>query len=672
MAVNSDLFTRNRDDEALPPLTDEELAGILQNEISVALGSDQDDLVGQRSEAMNYYFGRSPGRATKGNSNTVSLDVADMTEALLAQIMPSFGSDSVSSFEASGPEDEKQATAETDFCNYVIMQQCDGYLQFYQAIKDALLLKNGIIKVYVDESMKVRIRQYPELDETEQAIIEAEADMAGQQVQFTENDNGVEVKTFIPKRKLCMEAVSPEHFVITSDQRSHNVMDECDFCAERKVVTQSWLIERGHDPMVVQELPTEDVDTQVDELARNQSQEEDEHYWYEAGTRPIEVWEAYIKVDYDRDGVAELRRVLFCNRTILENEPVDWIPYATGVPFINSNRWLGISLFDKIKWVQDQKTDFVRQYINNMRYHNNRRLGVVENQVNYEDVLNSRPGQAVRCASRDAVWEIPVTDIGPSCMNMLSYLDKMRSERGGASLDMQTQGMTVGGDTAHGVERQMSFKEMLASLITKTLGETLVKQTYLLVHRTYREMLPEATQAKIGQDWQQVQPGQWPEREHVSITVGMSPHERTKQAGALLQTLSMQQQALASGLKGILTDAGNVYNTVTDYCRMNGLDNPDQYWIDPDSEAARLMAQQMAQQQQMTQAQMNQQQQQAFSSMLQVELAKIQAQMEASIREHEIKVAEMLLKSEAEQAKITQQTEQLDAQQAQIRNASGL
>ena len=123
------------------PITDQDLAALIRQEISVALGSDQDDLTGNRAEALDYYYGRRPGNASEGRSSAISNDVADMVEALLAQIMPTFTGDEVATFEAESPDDEQQAQVETDLVNYQIMERCDGYQVFYASVKNALLLR---------------------------------------------------------------------------------------------------------------------------------------------------------------------------------------------------------------------------------------------------------------------------------------------------------------------------------------------------------------------------------------------------------------------------------------------------------------------------------------------------------------------------------------------------
>lgn len=623
------------------PLSDRELAAIVNQEISEGLGSDQDSLVGEREEALEYYFQRLPkAPAIAGRSAARSNDVADMVEALLAQIMPTFSGDTVATFEAQNEQDEQQAQLESDVVNYYIMERTNGYTTFYESIKDALLLKNGIVKIFVDQGEKVEITEYPPLDELQLAALQAQ-DMEAELI-AEHHDGGTTVKAVKPYKRFCCEAVAPEDFVISSDARGQD-LNEVRFCSHQRVETQTSLLEMGIDPAVVLDCSTWNYDVQVDQLARNQADDEDEYNNYQDSTRPIRVWETYIRVDYDGDGIAELRKVLTSDENVLMNEVVKWVPFASGTPFMNPHRWVGISLFDKLKDIADQKTTYLRQYSDNMVNHNNRRLAAQTGLLHdINDVVNSRPGGVIRTKGPGAIQEIPVSDIGPSCITALGYLDKQRTERAGASLDMQSEGLPTGNDTAHGVERQMSFKEMLAGMITKTLAETLVKQTYLLAHRTLKAFFPGEMAINARGQWQNTDPGQWQDREHVSIDVGLSQGERMRQSQALLGVMQMQNQMVQQGLGNILTDPSKMYNALTDYCRMAGLDNPAQYWINPASPQAQQAAQAAGQQQQQAAAMQAQQQDRIIS----MEEFKAQTDAQNDLRDYEYKVAQSLLDSE--------------------------
>ena len=142
---------------------------------------------------------------------------------------------------------------------------------------------------------------------------------------------------------------------------------------------------------------------------RQAPRNQDEREWYEPSMKAFEVHESYLLIDYDGDGIAELRKVLTSNNTLLSNEVVPWVPFATGVPFIQSHRWIGLSVPDKMKDIQDLKTIFLRQYADNMVHHNNRRLAVVQNLVvDPQQAVESRPGGIILTQGPGAIQEIGV------------------------------------------------------------------------------------------------------------------------------------------------------------------------------------------------------------------------------------------------------------------------
>jgi hypothetical protein len=95
----------------------------------------------------------------------VSTDVADTIEGLMPNLMDIFaGSDEVVRFEPVGPEDESAAAQETDYVNHVFMQQNPGFMVLYSFIKDALLSKVGIVKVWWEEREEESRETYVRMD----------------------------------------------------------------------------------------------------------------------------------------------------------------------------------------------------------------------------------------------------------------------------------------------------------------------------------------------------------------------------------------------------------------------------------------------------------------------------------------------------------------------------
>lgn len=151
------------------------LKGILAAERSDALAAiEASKLSSDRETAMKYYLGdmSEDMPAPDGRSSAVSTDVADAVEGLMPNLMDIFcGSDEVVRFEPVGPEDEEAAQQETDYVNHVFMQQNPGFMVLYSFIKDALLQKNGIVKVWWEESEQEERESYYDLTEEQFAML---------------------------------------------------------------------------------------------------------------------------------------------------------------------------------------------------------------------------------------------------------------------------------------------------------------------------------------------------------------------------------------------------------------------------------------------------------------------------------------------------------------------
>ena len=131
-------------------------------------------LAEERADAMDYYLGdmSKDMPAQDGRSRAVSTDVADTIEGLMPSLMDIFaGSDEVVRFEPVGPEDEEAAQQETDYVNHVFMQQNPGFMTLYSFIKDALLSKVGIVKVWWEETEQEERETYYDLTDDQFALL---------------------------------------------------------------------------------------------------------------------------------------------------------------------------------------------------------------------------------------------------------------------------------------------------------------------------------------------------------------------------------------------------------------------------------------------------------------------------------------------------------------------
>ena len=136
----------------------------------------------------------------------------------------------------------------------------------------------------------------------------------------------------------------------------------------------------------------------------------------------------------------------------------------------------------------------------------------------------------------------------------MNFLDKARGEAGGASLDMQTAGAQVQGQTWRGIERQYGAKELMAGLMLRTFAETALREVYLLAHRNLRRYPPGVIEEKISGEWVKTDPRDWRARSLADIQVGVAGSQMQERAQAFRETIGMQIQALQAGQGGELTD----------------------------------------------------------------------------------------------------------------------
>jgi hypothetical protein len=143
----------------------EKLKGILDSEIDNSLGYIQTDTTDERSKALEYYNREPYGNEVEGRSQIVTGEVAEVVDGALPQLLRVFTqSDEMVRFEPKSQGDEEKAKQATEYVNWVLNHDNEGVILFHNWFKDALLQKNGIVKVYWDEQTDVTKEKYKGLN----------------------------------------------------------------------------------------------------------------------------------------------------------------------------------------------------------------------------------------------------------------------------------------------------------------------------------------------------------------------------------------------------------------------------------------------------------------------------------------------------------------------------
>lgn len=556
------------------------------------VGFDGDELAESRKDAYDYYFQRPRGDEVIGRSSIVTGDLSAMTEGNLALMTEPLLDKRIAEFCAYDAADEEQANLESDCVQVMLFKRQNGFIELTSAIKDALQLRNAVIKIYVDKrTHKKKIRR-------ENVSIEALSELL-----INLNIGETDVHSYEPTtgklsatvtkttRKFRVEALAPENFLYPKDWHRQD-LEDIPFCAERHVETRGTLIERGFDKKKVEQLRRWNNPYQAATDARLPRSVTPMSMPIDNSQELVEWYEAYVKMD-DGEGASELHRISFSDQFILEDEPADLICYATGVAIINPHTFMGISLFDKIKWVQDSTTALTRALMDNLNATNKNRTAHLDGVCETTDIEDGRTNGSIRVNPqlvqdvRQAIMAFGIPDTSANILSNLDHFRSVRSESGGAALDLATGQMQLNDRVgSQGLDRAYSVMESLALFMTRIIANTLVRTMYMIAHETLRTQWKEPIMFKRGNKWVQTDPSKWRVRDSVEVNLGKSLNDRARESNVLSQLLDRQAFLAANGMEEILVGVNEYYAAMNSWLRVNDIENPEKFLIDPRSDKA--------------------------------------------------------------------------------------
>ena len=617
MSVPAELFDEGQKEYPWR-LTHDQLLAVVSQEMSNAAGYDSAD--DEDDQALKYFAGELPAvdpdiSGAKFRSKIVSRDFQNAVESTLAEIMPSVGSESPCEFIAVGEDDEAQVELETAAVNHVVMQVCGGYHAFNTAIKDGLIRRLPLIKVYQDEHAAVEYDEMPAfpleqidsiLDE-EGKPIPSEPGEEAALLEYRENDDNtvkVTIRRTRKKRGPRIVPVSKDEFAINDDHSSFEY-DEARFLAHFRPRPVADLVAEGYDPELLRQAPSYGQSFMGSSNLRRRRTVDYESA--DDSTRMVLFHEIYLLVDMDGDDLAERIRVAAVGNpgslTLLDWGFVNDQPFVSGYLYLGLYDWQGDGLFNRLKDIQGTHTELIRQILDFGERTLTDRVGIHPDDWDMDSVLESVMGGVALKTNRAATMDSINTPKLPRASEvLLGMIQTMRREAGGAAIDTSTQAMQVAQDSAHGTERVMSAMELLNAMLARNIAESLIKGVYKKTHRLLRKYWPGPLAIKFRGAWKTTVPGtQWSPREDVAIRAGLSQSERMRKAQALGFTIQQQQALLPLGLDGVLVSPEGMHEAQLDFLRLSGIARPGQYWVDPASEAGQQAAQgkqQAAQQQQ--------------------------------------------------------------------------
>jgi len=571
------------------------LQGIIRSEMD-----DAEDYINQigkdRAESTDYYLGNEPENVSDLQSNFVSTDVRDSVLFMLPSIMRTFfGTKKVVEFVPNGPEDIAVAEQQTDYINYIVQQKNSGFKVFYDAFKDALVRKSGFVKAFWDETMTATTHEYTDLDPAsyQALILDPDVEIVKESIKMESitmmnPETGAEIVQESPasydltirrvKRKdqVCIEAVPPEEVLISRNARS---FAESPYVAHRMVKTVSDLVAMGYDRDEIEEYAGSGSSFDADTYTEREAREPIGSNMYPGGadsehSKEVLYVEHYCFYDLDDDGIDERVRVCTVGNgaNIINCEAWDDLPIAMFCPDPEPHTAIGSCPADYVKPIQAAKSQIMRDTLDSLGHSIFPRMGVVEGQVNIDDVLNTDIGQPIRMRAPGMVQPFSVPFVGKEAFPVLGYLDESKENRTGVSkASAGLNADALQSSTKSAVAATMSGAQGRIELICRHFAEGGMQQLFKLVNGLVIKHQDAQAMYRLNNQFVTVDPRYWDADKDMVVNVAISKSSDEEKSALLAQMAGKQEQILQiMGVNNPLVSLQQYSNTLTKIIEMAG------------------------------------------------------------------------------------------------------
>jgi len=581
-------------------MSEEQLQGVISAEIYDAISFIDDDIGGNRALATEYYYGQPFGDEEEGRSQVVSMDVRDTVQGILPSLMRIFfGPERVVEFAPQGPEDVQSAEQATDYVDFIFKRDNQGFKILHSAFKDALVRKVGIVKYWWDESVEVKAESFSMLDEQTMMFLTQDPDIEISAVReypipgMAEMNAAqgimtpppmmydVEIKRRIKSGKVKIEALPPEEFLI--DRRAKSI-DEATFVGHRAMKTVSDLVAMGYDydEMVEVAGNGNDFDNNEEYQARNPFAVISTANNGDPSSKSVLYIEGYLKVDFDGDGIAEMRRIctVGTGNKVIRNEIVDGRQFADFCPDPEPHTFFGMCPADVVMDIQRIKSNVQRGILDSLAQSIHPRTAIVEGQANMEDVLNTEVGAVIRMRAPGMVQPFTTPFVGQAAFPMLDYLDDIKQTRTGISkaasgLDADALQST----TKAAVSATVNAAHQHIEMIARIFAETGLRKLFSGILKLVIENQDKERMVRLRNTFVPIDPRSWDANMDVIVNVGVGDGTIEDRINILNQVAMRQEMIIKeTGANNPVVSLPQYTNTLAKMLQLAGIKDSQNYF----------------------------------------------------------------------------------------------
>jgi hypothetical protein len=601
-----------------PGMSEEDFMGAFRAAVADAEDYTDSWLAPLRAEATRFYRGDYLGDAEDGLSQIVMTEVRDSVLGVVPSLLRTFvGGDHPVEFVPQNPASVEVAKQQTDYVSYVLMQDNPGFILLHSLIKDALVRKLGVLKWRWSEDVTVTetrftglfaeqitiLRQDPtcEIVELAENIQQQAPDQSspvdsmiqsgaqspvGQQTPPAPPLFDCRIRRRTPAHRLVIEAIPPEEFIFNRDARDLNDERGYYFVGHRSIKTISEIVAMGYDREEIEEHAggSDMLPSQIEQNARNpainslmgatDSPDESQHR--------VMFIEAYIRIDRDGDGIAELHKVHAVGDAyhVLNDEVVDQAPFAVFCPDPEPHMAVGSCVADQTMDLQRIKSNIMRNTLDSLALSIHPRTVVMENQTNMDDAMNTEPGSMIRVRQAGAVQELTKTFQGPVIMPVLGYLDQIKSKRTG--LTDAAQGLSpemLQSATQDAVMATITGAQERIETYARILAETAMKRLFRGIAKTLRENQDQPRMVKLRGQFVAVDPRSWVGELECVPNVSLGRGTDQQRMGFLSMIAQKQEMIMEKmGYGNSVAGADRYIATLTEMVTLAGFKDASKYF----------------------------------------------------------------------------------------------
>jgi hypothetical protein len=592
------------------PMEDSEFQSHLDALITHAVQYIDEDLSPERAKATDYYMGRPFGNEQAGRSQFVSTDVRDTINQEIPSILRVvFGPEHTVEYRPRTKDDVAAAEQATDAIQYAFREENPGFLASLAVLKDGLIRKIGAFKWWWDDTSSVQQHKLEGVSQEQLELLGAEEELEftrispepllapGAPPTFT-----VEVTRNYSDGCLRIEAVPPEELIFDRNARSTS---DFSILGHRSEKTTGELLAMGVPEKDIEAHggPDTTLDDNLEAVARRPNAATDDAN-PEAGkaNRKHAYFEVFVRVDYDGDGTAELRRVcaLGPGRYVVENEPVEGVNLSLFCPDPEPHTLVGLSEADRLMDVQRLKSQLYRSLLDSAAASIFPRVAYREGRVNVQDVNNTAIGAGIRVNGQPSneLYSFTHPFMGKELIPVIEMANEVIERRTGRSkgalgLDQDALQSSTPGAVTAAVTASQERTEMLVRIF----AEMTLKPMFRGLLKLFVSKQPRAKMMKLRNQWVEVDPRAWDADMDVQVNVALGAGLVEERISTLAAIADKQQEIITNmGLQNPVVTVKQWRDTLAEIAELRGRKNSDRYFLPITEDQVKQMAEAAAQQ----------------------------------------------------------------------------